>query len=158
MNKVITKSILLSLIFILTACAYEPIFSSKDYGFVLGKIRVSGDKDINRNIENKLLFINKNDNNSKIKYNLSIDTEKEKRIISKNTKGDPLKFELFIKTNFQVFKDKEQILNRKIEKSYIYNNDTDKYKLEEDEKIISENLSEKISEVIISLIINLNDN
>ena len=48
-------------------------------------------------------------------------------------------------------------LNRKIIKQYSYDNDTDKFKLEQNEKIIINNLAEKISEVIISLILNIND-
>ena len=91
-------------------------------------------------------------------FDLSIETVKEKKIISKDSRGDPLKFELIILTDLEVFDNNKLILNREIEKSYIYNNVSGKFKLEEDERIISENLSEKTSETIISLILNLNDN
>ena len=50
------------------------------------------------------------------------------------------------------------LLNNKIEKNNIYNNDSDQFKLEQTEEIILENLSESISGIIISSIINLNDN
>ena len=46
----------------------------------------------------------------------------------------------------------------KTKQKNIYNNESDKFKLEQSEKIIIENLSEKISDNIISSIINLNDN
>ena len=53
---------------------------------------------------------------------------------------------------------KKLLLKKKIIKNNIYNNDVDKFKLEQNEKIILENLAEKISETIISSIINLDDN
>mgnify|MGYP004031760179 FL=1 len=43
-------------------------------------------------------------------------------------------------------------------KNNLYNNVTDKFELERNEKIILQNLSEKISEIVISSIMNLNDN
>ena len=46
----------------------------------------------------------------------------------------------------------------KIQKSNIYDNESDKFKLEQNERIILENLAEKISDIIITSIINLNDN
>ena len=49
-------------------------------------------------------------------------------------------------------------MSKKIKKNNIYNNATDKFELEQNEKIIIENLTEKISEIIISSIINLDDN
>ena len=50
------------------------------------------------------------------------------------------------------------LLVKTITKNNIYNNVVDKFKLEQNEKIIIENLSEKISEIIISSMINLDDN
>ena len=157
MNKKISINILIIFVFFLSSCSYEPIFSNKDYGFSLGEIEFVGDKEINRNIKNRLSFINKKMNQMDESFDLSVETVKEKKIISKDSKGDPLKFELIILTDLKVFNNK-LIMNREIEKSYIYNNVSDKFKLEEDERIILENLSVKTSETIISLILNLNDN
>ncbi len=158
MNKKISKNIFIIFILLLSSCSYEPIFSNKDYGFSLNEIKFVGDKEVNRNIKNRLSFIKKKMNQTDESFDLSIETVKEKKIISKDSRGDPLKFELIILTDLEVFDNNKLILNREIEKSYIYNNVSDKFKLEEDEKIISENLSEKTSETIISLILNLNDN
>ena len=55
-------------------------------------------------------------------------------------------------------KDESLVIEKKIEKNNIYNNDTDQFQLEQSEKIILENMSENISDIIISSIINLNDN
>ena len=50
------------------------------------------------------------------------------------------------------------LITRKISKNYIYNNISDKFELEQNERIIMENLSEKIFDIVISLLMNLNDN
>ena len=50
------------------------------------------------------------------------------------------------------------LLNNKIEKNNVYNNNSDQFELEQKEEIILENLSKSIGDTIISSIINLNDN
>ena len=62
-----------------------------------------------------------------------------------------------ITTIYDIKNDQKLLLNRKVERKNIYNNINDKFKLEQSEKIIIENLSEKISDNIISSITNLND-
>ena len=158
MSKFYMKYILVIFLFILASCSYKPIFSEKNYNFEIGKIKYSGEKQINNTIKNKLNLIKNNEGQNKKKYDLSINSYKEKLIVSKDTKGDPLKFELIVTTNYKVNHNKKILFNKKISKNNIYNNDTDKFKLEQNEKIIVENLTEKISEIIISSIINIDDN
>ena len=52
----------------------------------------------------------------------------------------------------------DDTLDKKIEKSNVYNNVSDQFKLEQTEDLILENLSENIGDIIISSIINLDDN
>ena len=158
MNNFYIKYTLAILFILLTSCSYKPIFSEKNYNFEINEIEYSGDKQISNIIKNKLNLIKKSEGQSKKEYNLSISNSKEKIIVSKDSKGDPLKFELIVTTTYEVKNDGNLLLNKKIKKNNIYNNETDKFKLEQSEKIIIENLSEKVSEVIISSIINLDDN
>ena len=158
MNKLFLKLIFFLTFLLLTACAYEPIFKEKNYNFEVGEITLSGEKDTNRIIKNKLNLIKEDKNKFKKKYDISIDTEKYRETISKNSQGDPLKFELNLNVNYIISENQKTLVKREITKKYIYNNISDKFKLEQDEKIILENLSEEISDIIISSIINLNDN
>ena len=158
MNNFFLKSLTVFFILILSACSYKPIFSEKNYNFEIGEIIFSGEKYVNRIIGNKLDLIKKNKDQDKKKYNLLIQTDKEKLIVSKDSKGDPLKFDLLITTYYEIKYDKKLLLKKEIIKNNVYNNEVDKFKLEQNEKIILENLSEKISENIISSIINLDDN
>lgn len=158
MNNFFFKSLVVFSILVLSACSYKPIFSEKNYNFEINKIILSGEKHINRIIKNKLDLIKRNKDQGKKKYNLLIQTDKEKLIVSKDSKGDPLKFDLIITTYYEINYGEKLLFKKEITKNNVYNNDVDKFKLEQNEKIILENISEKISENIISSIINLDDN
>ena len=158
MNKILTKIILITFILASASCSYKPIFSEKNYNFQIDEINLSGDKDISKVIDRKLTMIRKSQNSDKKKFSVIINSIKNKKIISNDSKGDPLKFEINILVDYRILENGEIILEREIEKNNIYNNKSDKFELDRNEKTIINNLSEKISDNIISSIINLNDN
>tara|TARA_B100000287_G_C20600676_1_gene767958 strand:+ start:35 stop:511 length:477 start_codon:yes stop_codon:yes gene_type:complete len=157
MNKFFKILKFFILIFVVSACSYEPIFLKKNYDFKIEEITLSGDKNVNSIIDSKLKFFGNNSENYNKIYLLNIYTDKRKRIISKDSKGNPLKFEISITTSYEVMDLDKTLINRIINKKNNYNNESDKFKLEQSEKIIVENLSERIVEEIISSLINLND-
>ena len=158
MSNFFLRYLAVFLITVLSACSYKPIFSKNNYNFEINEIIFGGERYINRIIKNKFDLIKKENEQGKKKYNLLINTNKKKLIVSKDTKGDPLKFDLIVTTYFEINNEEKLLFKKEVIKNNIYNNDVDKFKLEQNEKIILENLSEKISETIISSIINLNDN
>ena len=158
MSKELKRYISLFFIITLTSCSYKPIFSEKNYNFEINEILFTGEKYVNRIIENKFNLIKEEQSKNKKKYNISIQTKKEKLIVSKDSKGDPLKFDLVVSAYYEISNNGKLLLNKRIQKNSIYNNEIDKFKLEQSEKIILDNLSKKISETIISSIINLDDN
>ena len=158
MSNFFLRYIAVFFITVLSACSYKPIFSENNYNFEINEIIFSGERYINRIIKNKLGLIKKEKDQDKKKYNLLINTNKKKLIVSKDSKGDPLKFDLIITTYYEINYEEKLLFKKEVIKNKVYNNDIDKFKLEQNEKIILENLSEKISEIIISSIINLDDN
>ncbi len=158
MNSVLTKILIFLTFFILQSCSYKPIFVEKDYNFEIENLYFTGEKEINKEIENKLNLIKNNEDPLKKKYTVFIESKMRREIVSNDSKGDPLKFEMFILVNLKLKENEKLILNKNIEKKNIYNNNSDKFELEKNEKIILENLSDKISDNIISSIINVNDN
>ena len=158
MNNFFLKYLAVFFMLTLSACSYKPIFSESNYNFEINEIIFSGERYINRTIKNKLDLIKNEKDQGKKKYDLLIRTNKEKLIVSKDSKGDPLKFDIIVTTYFEINNEEKLLFNKEIIKNNIYNNDVDKFKLEQNEKIILQNLSEKISENIISSIINLDDN
>ena len=160
MNKFIIKVIFILHACSLLSCSYTPIFSEKNYNFGIEKISFdkNGEKDINRIIKNRFNLIQQVNDKQETKYSISVKTTKEREIISKDSKGDPVKFELIVSAIYTVLKNNEIILDRNIERKHIYDNNSDKFKLEQNEKIIIENLSRNISDVILASIVTLDDN
>ena len=158
MNNIFIKTLTFFLIIGLSACSYTPIFSEQNYGFEIEKIILSGEKNINRIINSKLKSIKSDGENQKERYTLEILSKKMREIVSKDTKGDPLKFKMIILVEFKVSKEGNLIFSNKIEKNNVYNNDSDKFELEQTEDIILEKLTSSISNSLISSIINLDDN
>ena len=158
MNNFFLKYLAVFFMLTLSACSYKPIFSESNYNFEINEIIFSGERYINRIIKNKLDLIKNEKEKGKKKYDLLIQTNKEKLIVSKDSKGDPLKFDLKVTTYYEINYERRLLFKKEIIKNNVYNNDVDKFKLEQNEKIILENISEKISENIISSIINLDDN
>ena len=158
MNSYKKKYISILFFFLFTSCSYKPIFTQKDYSFEIKELLFIGDKEINRIINNKLKLIKKSNQLDKKQYNLTVNTTKTRDIISKDSKGDPAKFEMVINVDYEVSFESNFVISKKIEKKNIYNNDTDKFNLEQNEKIILQNLAENISDIIISSLINLDDN
>ena len=149
---------MIAFILVITSCSYKPIFSEKNYNFQIDEIILSGDNDVNRIINRKLTMIKKIQNLNKKNFSVIINSIKNKEIISNDSKGDPLKFEINILIEYKILENGQIILERKIDKSNIYNNKSDKFELDQNEKNIIQNLSENIGDNIISSIINLNDN
>ena len=149
MNKIINYI----LVFFLLSCSYEPILNKKIYKFTININKLSGDQKVNSIIKNNFNSLKGNENI----YELVLSSNKEKNIISKNSKGDPAIYELIINVKYFVIKDSKTIFKNEINRKTTYNNIEDKFELENYEKNIIDNLSTNISEIIILSISNINE-
>ena len=144
MNRIINY-ILLFFLLLLSSCAYKPVLINKNYSFSINIIKADGNQKINSKIFDNLNYLK----GKKIKYDLTLSSNKEKNILSKDSKGDPSIFELIINVNYSVKKDEKIMIVNKIKRKTTYNNITDKFELESYEKTIIDNLSKNISDKII---------
>lgn len=144
MNKITNYILILSLLF-LSNCGYEAVLNNKDYQFSINVNKIEGDPKINSQIINNFNKLRENEK----KYNLTLTSNKERTIISKDSKGDPSIFELKIEINYIVKKEGETLISNKINKKTTYNNITDKFELENYEKTIINNLVSEISDNIM---------
>jgi len=147
MNRIINYTLLFFL-FLLSSCTYEPILSNKNHDFSINVNKVNGDRKINSIIVNNFYNLKGKEK----KYDLIISSTKVKNIISKDSKGDPLIFELLINVNYSVKKDGKTLIVNKINRKATYNNITDKFELENYENTILNNLIKNISDKIINTI------
>ena len=145
MNKYLNYFFIL---FLIQACSYEPIFSSKQYDFEFVSISYDGDVKINQIIESKL----KNNINGDKKYAIYFKTNHEREIISSDSKGDPKIYKLELNLNYVVSENGTKVLEDKILKKTTYNNINDKYELSKREQNVLNNLSLMMSnEILFSL-------
>ena len=97
------KKIALAALFLLflSSCNYQPIYSSKNEKFAVGKLQSTGNKKIDKLLIKKL-EIYKNDDLNKTKYNLNIASEIIKNISSKDKKGNPKTFTLTVSFKLEI--------------------------------------------------------
>ena len=76
--------------------------------------------------------------------------------MSKDSKGDPLIFELVIDVKYIVEKNGTTIIENNLARKATYNNIVDKFELESYEKTIIDNLSSNIADRIIFAISEMN--
>lgn len=152
------KILLSALIFIfVVSCGYTPILIKKDYPFKIQSIEKVGNNKINSSIVQKLKYIKKSDDSlNKIVYNLRLESKLDKKIISKDSKGDPLIFEIKATTIVTILNDdKGKVLSQEISNKINYDNQTDKFELSKYENNLIANLSSNLGDKILSILSNI---
>ncbi len=127
-------------------CGFEPIYSTKNLNFTIGNVEKR-----NTSLNNKFSkSINtlKNDKIDK-KIDIKIESDKNIKTKSKDSKGNALVFELEINLKFSSLNTEnkiEKLLSQKI----TYNNSDDKFKLKQYENELEQILINKIVEDLIN--------
>ena len=143
------------LILFLNGCNYQPIYSSKNVKFSIGKFQSSGDNKINKLLIKKL-EIYKNDSLDVKKYNLNIDSKVNKNISAKDKKGNPTTFTLKIAFKIEIENSLGEKKLTEFEEYTTYENNDNKFELKKYENSIKRNMIESINENIILYLQNLN--
>ena len=145
------KVFLLFFLILLNSCSYKPLFYDEKIIFDISEIKIEGDKKLNNKIERNLQKKVSNSNSNKI-FKLKIITNKERKITSKDSSGNPESFRLTIITNLIVEDDKKNVKNFSYNKSREYVSRDNKFDLKNYEKKIEDNLIIQISnEIILAL-------
>jgi hypothetical protein len=140
--------ILFLLLFILTSCGYQPLYSKKETKIlIVNELEQIGDANINKSIASALsINVDKN-----LLLTNKITLENKKKIIetSKNKKGQPDSFKMVIDFKF-ILSDNGSVLNEKfISEEFSYKNKENKFDLSQYEMNIEQNLIKKIIEKLI---------
>tara|TARA_Y100000590_G_scaffold467117_1_gene644861 strand:+ start:372 stop:833 length:462 start_codon:yes stop_codon:yes gene_type:complete len=148
------KTILLILIFfVVSSCGFKPIYSSKKTNFDLVKIETLEKNKINSKIQNNLNNISNDESINK--YKLVINSNKEKRISSKDKKGNAQTLTMVISTSIKIYKENNIISDINFSEEFRYDNNSNKFDLSQYENNIENNLVDKIISNIISHILSL---
>ena len=141
------KIIFISLIIFLSNCAgYKPIFTSDQTNFYIEKIEISDDSKHVRKLIKSLKPYSVD--NGKQSITLKLDLDKQENIIMKDAKGDPASYEIKIELKVDVITmNGTNKLNFK--ENFTFNNQSNKFELNQYKKNMETNLMNKIFENLI---------
>ena len=144
------KKIFIVFLLILTSCGYQPLYKTDQNikSLNISEVIYSGDQKINDVIYQKLpIVLVKNDESLN---KLSLESKKEIKITSKNSKGQALSYRTIINVKILVLNNNGDILDQKIvQKNFSYNADENKFKFKEYQNKIEKNLIDTIIEDVI---------
>ena len=141
----IKKFIISSLFFLLlNNCGYSPIYSSKSLNFSINNIEKQNNILNNKFAEIIKGLVNNNDNR---KINIGIESNKNVEIKSKDTKGNPLIYELNISLTITIIDSNKK--SKEFTENTSFNNNDDKFELSNYQKELEEILVRKLVEQAI---------
>ena len=144
--------ILILFLFFLNNCGYTSVYKNqKSQNFQISIIEMTGDYEINNLIKNELKFYS--NRNSNIKYNISINSNYQKIIVSKNSAGVATDYKLIAETVISFDKEgKNNILN--FNENINIKSNSNSYEQNNYEKSIKKNFASSISNKFIIKILN----
>ncbi len=145
MNKIFIFIIFL----LLNNCSgYKPILTSKDISFNINKIEINDTNKISNRIKKRL---DPYTNLSQKKTNLSlrINSSEKINVIAKDSKGNDSVYEMIISVNMKIINEEQNEKIVKFQEKFNFNNQSNKFELEQYKKNIRSDLIDKIIEKLI---------
>ena len=144
----IKKLLILSLLFLYACSGYTPVFSKKT-NYKYNSIELNGEKRLNQILYRNIKSL-ENENAENILFlSLKINTQKTKKIHSKDAKGDPNKYKMEIQTSLEVDLNNSEAGKKDFIVSEIYDDFDSQFELNKYEKKIMGIMTERLSEKII---------
>lgn len=136
---------------ILSSCGYQPIYSTKNLNFTIGKVEKENTS-LNNKFAKSINALTNRESDKKI--NIKIESDKKIRVKSKDSKGNTLVLELEINLKF-INLDLDNRAQKSLSRKITYNNSDDKFKLKEYENELEDILITKIIEDLINYLSNI---
>ena len=143
--------IFLILFLVLSSCGYQPIYSTKNLNFTIGKVEKENTS-LNNKFAKSINTLTNRESDKKI--NIKIESDKKIRVKSKDSKGNTLVLELEINLKFTNL-DSDNQVQKSLSRKITYNNSDDKFKLKEYENELEDILITKIIEDLINYLSNI---
>ena len=142
------KIFIVIILLILNNCAgYKPIFSSKDVNFYIGEITNKEDNKLIRNIVKNLKPYTIQNDKQRITLELSLNIKEE--ITLKDTKGNAVSEEMEIVLEVKTSLENNDQINFNFSEKFTFNNQSNKFELNQYKKRIQITLVEKIHQDLI---------
>ena len=144
----IKKLLILSFLFLYACSGYTPVFSKKT-NYKFNSIELNGEKRLNQILYRNIKSL-ENENAENILFlSLKINTQRTKKIHSKDAKGDPNKYKMEIQTSLEVDLNNNTAGKKDFIVSEIYDDFDSQFELNKYEKKIMGIMTERLSEKII---------
>ena len=142
------KIFIVIILLILNNCAgYKPIFSSKDVNFYIGEITIKEDNKLIRNIVKNLKpYTIQND---KRRINLELNLDIKEAITLKDSKGNTVSEEMGIALEVKTILENNDQIKFNFSEKFTFNNQSNKFELNQYKKRMQINLVEKIYQDLI---------
>ena len=143
-------------ILFLSHCGYSSIYKDQQsIDFQLNIIETEGDYQMNNLIKNEIkLYSNKESLNI---FNIKIDTNYKKKVLTKNSSGEITDYNLSVTSVISInLKNKDKSF--KFEENINIKNQADTFEQNTYEKNIKKNFASSIREKLFSIILKINDN
>ena len=142
------KIFIVIILLILNNCAgYKPIFSSKDVNFYIGEIIIKEDNELIRNIVKNLKpYTIQND---KQRITLELNLNIKEAITLKDAKGNTVSEEMEIVLEVKTSLENNNQINFNFSEKFTFNNQSNKFELNQYKKRIQLTLVEKIHQDLI---------
>tara|TARA_B100000902_G_C26643505_1_gene590288 strand:+ start:56 stop:508 length:453 start_codon:yes stop_codon:yes gene_type:complete len=142
------KLLVIFSIILLSSCGgYKPIFKSKETNFYISKINNLSQDKISNQIKMSLNPYSKD--NGKMSIILELDSKKNEKVLSKDSKGNPVVYEIKILTKAKIIFEDSSEEEFKFEKKFNFNNQSNKFEFQQYKNNIEKNLANEIFESLI---------
>ena len=150
------KIILISFLLFIYSCGYTSVYKNQNSNdFQINIVEMQGDSDINNMIKNELKFYS--NKNSENKYDISINSDYQKIIISKNSAGVATDYKLMVDTKITInFNNKTDIFN--FSENINMKSNSNSFEQNNYERNLKKNFASSIRDKFIIKIFDLDDN
>ena len=148
--------ILISFLLFIYSCGYTSVYKNQNSNnFQINIVEMQGDNDINNMIKNELKFYS--NRNSEKKYDISINSDYQKIIISKNSAGVATDYKLLVDTKITInFNNKTDIFN--FSENINMKSNSNSFEQNNYERNLKKNFASSIRDKFIIKIFDLDDN
>ena len=148
--------ILISFLLFIYSCGYTSVYKNQNSNnFQINIVEMQGDNDINNMIKNELKFYS--NRNSEKKYDISINSDYQKIIISKNSAGVATDYKLLVDTKITInFNNKTDIFN--FSENINMKSNSNSFEQNNYERNLKKNFASSIRDKFIVKIFDLDDN
>ena len=151
MKKIYFLILIFLCLSLLQSCGYKPVYSSKNSKLKIEQIEYS-----KNTLNNQIVKIIRSFSNPKSlkSYNLKLETNKIKKVISKDSKGDPQTYEIKISVKIVMFNDTNSF-TKDFSDQTRYQDIENKFQLKQYELQVEEQILDRIIESILLFLTDL---